>query len=248
MARSAEDCALLLGGIAGFDADDPTSVDAPVPDYVAELRGSVRGLRVGVPRGYFWEGLPDDIAGAVSSALDQLAKLGLTLEETEIPEWPATVDAVLVIIRCQAAAEYRGVLQERAADLIPQVRERLEAGLATPAPDYIEAWRTGWRLRRALARLFERFDLLALPARDQVAPVMDEGGKHSHRVSPKNFSSPLNVAGVPALVVPCGFSSEGLPVGFQLAGRAWEEATVLRVAHAFQRATDWHSRRPLLAS
>jgi len=248
MARSAEDCALLLGGMAGYDAADPTSVDVPVPDYAAELAGTVRGLRVGVPRGYFWDGLPDDIAGAVTTALDQLAKLGLALEEIEIPEWPATVEAVLVIIRCQAAAEYRDLLRDRPADLIPQVRERLEAGVATPAPDYIQAWRTGHRLRRALARLFERFDLLALPARDQVAPLMDAAGKHSDRVSPKNFSSPLNVAGVPALVIPCGYSSEGLPIGFQLAGRAWEDSTVLRVAHAFQRATDWHTRRPLLAS
>jgi aspartyl-tRNA(Asn)/glutamyl-tRNA(Gln) amidotransferase subunit A len=248
MARSAEDCALLLGAIAGHDPDDPTSSDVPVPDYAAELTRPVGELRVGVPRAYFWDALPAEIAHAVAEALDEFGRLGLRLEDVEIPEWPAAAEACLVIIRCQAATEYRRLLQERPTDLIPQVRQRLEEGLATPAPDYIDAWRTGWRLRRALARLFERFDLLALPARDQVAPLMDAAGKHSDRLSPKNFSSPFNIAGVPALTVPCGVSTEGLPIGLQLAGRAWEEGMLLRVAHAFQRATDWHTRRPLLTA
>ena len=208
------------------------------------LGGPVRGLRVGVLRGYFWDGLPADIARAVEDALAELRRLGLVLEDVAIPEWPAAADASLVLIRCQAAAEYRQILKERAAELIPQVRERLEAGLATP--DYIDAWRTGARFRAALGRLSQRLDLLALPGRDRVAPLMGEGGEHSHRLSPKNFAAPFNIAGVPALSVPCGFSREGLPIGLQLAGRHWEEGTLLAVAHAYQRATDWHTRRPKL--
>jgi aspartyl-tRNA(Asn)/glutamyl-tRNA(Gln) amidotransferase subunit A len=248
MARSAEDAALLLAAIAGHDPADPTSVDAPVADYAAELGRPVRGLRVGVPRPYFWDALPADIGRAVESALAELGRLGLVLRDVAIPEWEAAVAASAVLIRCEAAAEYRTVLAERSGDLIPQVRERLEAGHATPAPDYVDALRAGARLTHALGRLFQTVDLLALPGRDQVAPLMDEGGRHSHRISPRNFCSPLNIARVPALTFPCGFSPEVLPIGLQLVGRHWDESALLRVAHAYQQATDWHARRPPLAA
>jgi aspartyl-tRNA(Asn)/glutamyl-tRNA(Gln) amidotransferase subunit A len=244
MARSARDCALLLQVIAGHDPADPTSAAVPVPDYDAALARPVRGLRVGVPRGYFWEALPADIAEAVGAALERLRRLGLPIEDVEIPEWPAAVEASRVLIRCEAAAEYRTVLREQPEALIPEVRARLEAGAATAAPDYVDALRAAGRLRSALARLAERVDLLALPGRDQVAPRMDAGGRLLEPLSARNFMSPLNLAGVPALTFPCGFSAGGLPIGLQLVGRPWEEATLLAVAHAFQQATDWHARRP----
>ncbi len=133
MARSALDCALLLGVIAGADAADPTTVARPVPDYAAALAAPLPRLRVGVPRGYFWDALPAPIAGAVAAALDALRGLGLETEDVELPEWVPAVEASRILIRCEAAAEYRAILAERAADLIPQVRERLEAGAATPA-------------------------------------------------------------------------------------------------------------------
>jgi len=246
MARSAHDCAVLLGVIAGGDPADPTTAALPVPDYVAALAGSVRGLRIGVPRSYFWDALPADIADAVSEALAALRRLGLGVEDVEIPEWPGAAEASKVLIRCEAAAEYRRVVEERAGDLIPEVRERLEAGIATSAADYVDALRAGGRVRAALARLFERVDVLALPGRDQTAPRMDAGGKLLDPLSPRNYSAPLNIAGVPGLSVPCGFDGRGLPIGLQLAGRAWEEATLLRVGHAYQQVTDWHLRRPKL--
>jgi aspartyl-tRNA(Asn)/glutamyl-tRNA(Gln) amidotransferase subunit A len=245
MARSAHDCALLLGVMAGADPLDATTVETPVPDYAAELAGSVRGLRVGVVRGYFWEALPADIAAAVTAALETLRGLGLALEDVEVPEWPDAVEASKVLIRCEAAAEYRTVLKERAAELLPEVRERLELGAATPAPDYVDALRAGARLRAGLRERFRRVDLLALPGRDQPAPRMEASGKLLEPLSPRNFMSPLNVAGIPALTVPCGFDGQGLPIGLQLVGPAWTEATLLRVAHAFQQASDWHTRRAL---
>jgi aspartyl-tRNA(Asn)/glutamyl-tRNA(Gln) amidotransferase subunit A len=246
MTRSAEDAALLLGAIAGHDPEDPTSADQAVPDYVAGLAAPVRGLRVGWLRGYFRDALPPDIAAAVSAAMGELQRLGVVVQDVEIPEWPAAVDASHVLIRCEAAAEYRTVLKERAADLIPQVRERLETGAATPAPDYVDAQRAAGRLRFALRRTFQRVDLLGLPGRDQTAPRMDAGGKHLDALSPRNFTAPFNLAGVPALTVPCGFDGQGLPIGLQLAGPAWAEPALLRVAHAYQQATDWHRRRPKL--
>jgi aspartyl-tRNA(Asn)/glutamyl-tRNA(Gln) amidotransferase subunit A len=245
MARSAHDCALLLAVLAGADPLDATTVEAPVPDYAAELAGPVGGLRVGVVRGYFWEALPDDIAAAVTAALETLGRLGLALEDVEIPEWPDAVEASKVLIRCEAAAEYRAVLKDRAAELLPEVRERLEIGAATPAPDYVDALRAGARLRAGLRERFRRVDLLALPGRDQVAPRMEPSGKLLEPLSPRNFMSPLNVAGIPALTIPCGLDGHGLPIGLQLVGPAWTEATLLRVAHAFQQASDWHTRRAL---
>jgi aspartyl-tRNA(Asn)/glutamyl-tRNA(Gln) amidotransferase subunit A len=245
MARSALDCALLLDVIAGAEPLDATTVETPVPDYVAELTTPVRGLRVGVPRGYFWDALPADIATAVTAALETLGRLGLVMQDVEIPEWPAAVEASKVLIRCEAAAEYRAVLKNRAAELLPEVRERLELGAATPAPDYVDALRAGARLRAALRERFRRLDLLVLPGRDQTAPRMDPSGKLLEPLSPRNFMSPLNVAGVPALTFPCGLDQQGLPIGLQVVGPAWTEATLLRVAHAFQQASDWHTRRAL---
>lgn len=249
MARSARDAALLLGAIAGHDPADPTSADAPVPDYAAGLAEPVRGLRLGVPRGPLWEGLPADIAAAVEAALAELRRLGLAVEDVAIPDWEQAAEANSLIIRCEAASAYRAVLAERPGDLIPQVRERMESGAATPAPDYVDALRTGARFRLVLRDLLRRVDVLALPGRDQAAPRMDAGGRLLDALSPRNYMAPFNLAGVPALTVPCGFverEGRGLPVGLQLAGRSWEEGTLLRLAHAFQQATGWHARRPPL--
>ena len=246
MARSAGDCALLLGGIAGYDPADPTSADVPVGDYVAELTAPVRGLRVGVVRPYRWDTLSPDIGRAVEAALAEISRLGLAVGEVSIPGWEPAVEASHVLIRCEAAAEYRRVLAEQPESLIPQVRERLEKGAATPAPDYVDAQRAAGRLRFRLRSIFREVDLLVLPCREVSAPRMDEGGRLLDPLSARNYNSPLNLAGLPALAIPCGFDAEGLPIGFQLAGRAWEEGTLLRVAHAYQQVTDWHRRRAAL--
>ena len=249
MTRSAEDAALLLGALAGHDPADPTSADIPVADYRAELGRPVRGLRAGVLRGPLWDGLPPAIAAAVDAALGELARLGIRLEDVELPDWEAAAAAVTVLIRCEAAAEYRTVLAERGGDLTPEVRERLEAGAITSAPDYVEARRIAGRLAFALHDRLRRHDLLVLPGRDQTAPRMEPGGRLLDPSSSRNYLSPLNPAAVPALVVPCGFEQRDgrdLPIGLQLVGRAWDEGRLLQVAHAFQQATDWHRRRPPL--
>jgi aspartyl-tRNA(Asn)/glutamyl-tRNA(Gln) amidotransferase subunit A len=248
MARSALDAALLLQVLAGHDPLDPTSVDVPVPDYARETTRPVRRLRVGVPRGYLWDLVAPAIGAAVEVALDELRRLGLSIEDVEIPEWEAAADASLVLIRSEAATEYRQVLMERPQDLIPEVRERLEAGMRTSAVEYIEARRAADRFAHALRRLLTLVDLLALPGRAQTAPKMDQSGRLLEPLSPRNYTAPLNYPGVPALTVPCGFDAEGLPIGIQLVGSHWAEGTLLNVAHAYQQATDWHRRRPPLCA
>ena len=246
MTRSALDAALLLQVLAGHDPLDPTSVDVPVPDYARETTRPVGRLRVGVPRGYLWDLVAPAIGTAVEVALDELRRLGLSIEDVEIPEWEAAADASLVLIRSEAATEYRRVLMERPHDLIPEVRERLEAGVRTSAVEYLEARRAADRCGHALRRLLARADLLALPGRAQTAPKMDPSGRLLEPLSPRNYTAPLNYPGVPALTVPCGFDAEGLPIGIQLVGGHWAESTLLNVAHAYQQATDWHRRRPPL--
>jgi aspartyl-tRNA(Asn)/glutamyl-tRNA(Gln) amidotransferase subunit A len=249
MARSALDAALLLEVIAGHDPLDPTSVRAPASSYASEVAGArVGGLRVGVPRGYLWDQLPSVIGAAVEKALDELRRLGLSVEDVALPEWEAAADASHVLIRAEAATEHRRVLVERPDDLLPEVRERLEAGMRTSAVEYLEARRAADRFAHALRRLLGRVTLLALPGRPQTAPRMDESGRLLEPLSPRNYTAPLNYPGVPALTFPCGFDPGGLPIGIQLAGSHFAESTLLGVAHAYQRVTDWHRRRPPLCA
>ena len=248
MTRSAYDAALLLQVLAGHDPLDPTSVDVPVPDFARQAVQPATGLRVGVPRGFLWEQLAPGIGEAVEGALDELRRLGLSVEDVALPEWESAADAGPILIRSEAATEYRRVLAERPEDLIPEVRERLEAGMRTSAVEYLEARRAGDRFAHALRRHLDDLDVLALPGRPQTAPRMDGSGRLLEPLSPRNYTVPLNYPGVPALTVPCGFDGQGLPIGIQLVGRHWAEGTLLALAHTYQQATDWHRRRPPLAA
>jgi aspartyl-tRNA(Asn)/glutamyl-tRNA(Gln) amidotransferase subunit A len=246
MARSAEDCALLLDVIAGHDPADLTSVDVAVPGYVGALGQPLRGTRVGVLRGELWKDLPADMVKALEQALRALGSLRIEVVDVDVRAWEPAAAVSQLLVRCEAAADYRQVLKERPGDLIPQVRERLEAGLATPAPDYVEAQRAAARLRAELSALFTRIDILALPGRERTAPRIDAGGRHLDPLGGPRYTAPLNLAGLPVLTLPCGFDSQGLPIGIQLAGRAWDEGRTLAAGYAFQRITDWHTRRPPL--
>jgi aspartyl-tRNA(Asn)/glutamyl-tRNA(Gln) amidotransferase subunit A len=244
MARSAMDAALLLQVLAGHDPLDRTSVDAPVPDFARETARPVRGLRVAVPRGYLWDRIAPAIGAAVEAALEELRRLGLAVADVDLPGWEAAAEACAVLIRSEAATEHGHYLRGRPEDLIPEVRERLEAGVRTSAVEYIEARRAADRLGHALRRVLAEADVVALPGRPQTAPRMDGSGRLLEPLSPRNYTSPLNPPGVPALTFPCGFDREGLPIGIQLTGNHWTEGTLLAVAHAYQQVTDWHRRRP----
>jgi aspartyl-tRNA(Asn)/glutamyl-tRNA(Gln) amidotransferase subunit A len=216
-----------------------------VPDYTHGLEAALDGLSVGVPK-ELWRGLASDVGRACEAALEQLRHLGLSIRTVRVPEWDEAVRASGVLIRCEAAAEYERLLVERAGDLVPEVREWLQTGLATPAPEYVRARRTAQRFTSALTGLFRTTDLLALPGYDRTALRMADSGMLLEPLSPRNYTAPFNVTGTPALTLPCGFDAAGLPIGLQLAGRAWEEATLLRVAVHYQDSTEWHLRRPPL--
>jgi aspartyl-tRNA(Asn)/glutamyl-tRNA(Gln) amidotransferase subunit A len=253
LARTAEDCSLLLEAIAGHDPADPTTVDTPVPRWSAELEGGVAGLRIGVVAHLFEADVADErVAAAVEAALGDLAALGAAVERVEAAFLRRAEVVQQLVMLPEAAAAHLGWLRTRLADYGPDVRGRLIAGLLMPASAPI----TGQRARRALyeeARpLLDRFDLLAAPSMPVVAPRI---GEDTVRVGEEEllyrralipFNSPWSCLGLPAASVPCG-QVDGLPVGLALVGRRLQEGTVLRAAHAFQQATGWHEQRPSIA-
>jgi aspartyl-tRNA(Asn)/glutamyl-tRNA(Gln) amidotransferase subunit A len=213
-----------------------------------ELDGGVDGVRIGVVDELFGRADPR-VAAAARAAVDELAALGAIVEPIEVPLLDEAGTINQLIMLPEAANVHLPWLRERLADYGPDVRARLLAGLLLPPIAYV----TGLRARRwfnaGVDRLFERFDFLVAPAMPVTAPpigddTVDVGGeKIPYRLALIPFNSPWSLAGLPVLSMPVGFV-DGLPVGLALVGRRLEEGTVLRAAHAFQRATDWHDRRP----
>jgi aspartyl-tRNA(Asn)/glutamyl-tRNA(Gln) amidotransferase subunit A len=236
IARSAEDCALLLDAIAGTRTD---------------VSGGVRGLRIGVVEELLARADPE-VAAAVEGAVRELEGLGAEIEPVVVPwlEEAGTIQQLLMLP--EASSVHLPWLRERLAEYGADVRARLLAGLFLPATAYVTGLRARRRYRSGLDGLLERYDLLAAPAMPVVAPrigddtVTVRGETIPYRLSLIPFNSPWSLAGLPAASVPCGFV-EGLPVGLALVGRPFAEETVLRAAHAYQGQTDWHERRPASA-
>jgi aspartyl-tRNA(Asn)/glutamyl-tRNA(Gln) amidotransferase subunit A len=254
MARTAEDCALMLQAIAGPDPLDATASPRPVPDYVAALAQPVSGLRIGVPENYFLQGLDPEMEAGVRAAIEALRSLGAPVEEVRLPDPQTMSDVTNIISRSEATALHGHLLRERPQDLGAFTRARLELGLRIPAHDYLQALRLRARLARAFSEtVWSRVDLLVAPVIPEPAPPLeaaldgsiDEITIRQGRFS--RFTRPFNGLGLPALSLPCGFSRAGLPLAFQIVGRPFDEATVLRAGHAYQRVTDWHARVPELA-
>jgi aspartyl-tRNA(Asn)/glutamyl-tRNA(Gln) amidotransferase subunit A len=250
IARTAEDCALLLAVIAGHDPADPASLDEPVPPYGELLGEGVRGLRVGVVASLV-EAADPPVAEAVEAALAELRSLGAELVPVEVPllEHAGTIQQAMQFP--EATEVHMEWLRTRLADYDPDVRARLLVGLFV-TPETREA---GRRAREAaveeMRRVFEQVELLAAPTMPVLPPrigsetVELRGRETLHRLALIPYNSPWSLVGSPAASVPCGLVA-GLPVGLALVGSRLGEATVLRVAHTFQQATDWHERRPAL--
>jgi aspartyl-tRNA(Asn)/glutamyl-tRNA(Gln) amidotransferase subunit A len=246
MARTVEDCAILLQIIAGHDPADPASADEPVPDYRAALRTELRGLRAGVPRGFFFDGVDDEVAARVEEALRVLEALGAAVVEVELPE--AHLAPLNVIILLSEAYTYHAADERGRGDLYPpRLRSRIQNGALFFAHEYLNAQRGRELMRRAFVRALQAVDVLVTPTVSHPAGALDELLDAVEPPVRPMLTAPFNLTGLPAISVPCGFTAAGLPVGLQIAGRAFDEATVLAVAHAYERAAGWHRRRPPLA-
>lgn len=246
LARSVEDAAIVLQAIAGHDPLDGSSADEPVPDYRAGLRDGVRGLRIGVPDSFFFDGLEDEVEAGVRAAIETLEAEGAVVSSVSLPRIGEIPNAVTAMMLPEALAYHQKWLNERPDDYGESVRFRLEMAAAIPAVAYVQAQRFRemvvheWR-----EQVFSQVDLLACPTSSIGAPPIDES-ELSTTFNLIRLANPFNFLGTPAVSVPCGFTRAGLPIGLQLVGRWFDEATVLRAAFAYEQATDWHNRRPAI--
>ncbi len=246
MTRTVRDIALLLQVIAGYDPADPASADVFVDDYLLRLEEGLVGLKVGVPHDYFFDDLDAEVAAAVRAAIDELARLGAAVRVVRLPEARTAWDASSTILLCDAAAYHRDHLRQRPDEIGPDVRTRLETGTALSGCDYALARRTQAEWQRRLERLFEEIDILITPTTPIPAPRLDEAEALVAAFGLTRFTRPFNLANVPALSLPCGFTQSDLPIGLQLVGRPWSEAILLRAAYAYEQATPWHTMHPPL--
>jgi len=271
LAHTARDCAILLGAIAGADQNDSTSAPQPLADYEAALTGDLRGLRVGVPSEYFIEGTQPGVDAAVREAIAALRDSGAEIIEISLPHTKYALPVYYIIAPAEASsnlARYDGVrygLREtnetywdelektRGAGFGPEVRRRIMLGTYALSAGYYDAYykraqQVRTLIRRDFQQAFERVDIIAAPTAPTVAFKIGEKTDDPLAMYLEDvFTLPGSLAGVPGLVAPCGFS-EALPVGLQLIGRPFDEATLLRAGDAYQRVTDWHTRRPTLVS
>jgi aspartyl-tRNA(Asn)/glutamyl-tRNA(Gln) amidotransferase subunit A len=250
LVRTVEDAALTMNAIAGYDPNDVASSQVQVPDYTTALIGDIRGLRIGVPREFFEAPLDGEVAQVVRKAIDLLEGLGASVREVSFPLFEHAQAISGTILMAEAAAYHRELLARDGDKLYPPVRLRLEAGLFITAADYLKAQQGRALFNREARDLLREVDLLAGPTEPVTAPVLlsteVQAGDRTIGTTAAltQYSRPYNITGFPAISVPCGFSDAGLPIGLQLAGRPFDEVTVLRAAHAYEQATDWHQRRP----
>ena len=270
LTKSVADAAILLGTIAGHDPRDSTSLKAPVPDYAAALTGEIDGMRVGVPQEYFVDGMDPQVEEAVRKAIDQLAELGAEIHEIELPHTEYALPVYYLVAPAEASANlarYDGVrygIREEVDGLLemytatrgrgfgPEVKRRIMLGTYALSAGYYDAYYLKAQKVRTLIKAdfdaaFGQVDVIAAPTSPTTAFRIGERTDDPLQMYLSDvFTLSMNLAGNCGLSLPCGFDEAGLPIGLQLMGPTLGEPTVFRVAHAYEQATDWHTRRPAL--
>jgi aspartyl-tRNA(Asn)/glutamyl-tRNA(Gln) amidotransferase subunit A len=241
ISKTVEDAALMLQVIAGYDEPDPTTVNAPVPNYSAAMRMPVAKLRLGLPRAMFYEGLNPEVARAVETAIGVLRKMTQNVTETNLPPLPSR----LPIIGAEAYAYHTKWIAESPGLYQPFTRDRIIANAAgVKAPEYADALHETQVLRREITKSFASVDLLITPT--MVGPAESLADTRNFDAKGIRNTLPFDILGLPTISVPCGFTNSGLPIGLQISGAPWAEGTVLALAQAYERETEWHKRRPKL--
>jgi aspartyl-tRNA(Asn)/glutamyl-tRNA(Gln) amidotransferase subunit A len=269
LCRSAEDCALLLNTMAGFDPRDSTSVDAAVPDYTKSLNDDIQGLRIGLPKEYFSEGLSPEVAQVVQAAIGEYKKLGAQIVEISLPNSKLAIPCYYVLAPAEAssnlsrfdgarygyrARDYTDLLdmycKTRAEGFGAEVKRRIMIGTYALSAGYYDAYYLkAQQLRRLIAQDFERAfqscDVIMGPTSPTTAFKIGEKSDDPVAMYLSDiYTISVNLAGLPGMSIPAGFAPDGLPVGLQLVGKYFDEARLLSVAHRYQQATDWHKRMP----
>jgi aspartyl-tRNA(Asn)/glutamyl-tRNA(Gln) amidotransferase subunit A len=252
MTKTVEDAALMMNTLAGYDPKDPASANRPVPDFRDALDGKVKNIVAGIPRKFFYENLDGEVSQAIEDALEVLQGLGIETREVEFPYshlCAATTMAIAWPEGCSFHAQFSDRMDEYGAD----VRSRLEVARTMLATDYLRAQRVRRLICEAYAEVMTKVDVLVTPTIRIPAPriadcgeMLGLGASYDQRMVLSSLTRPFNVTGAPAITVPCGFTTGNLPIGLQIAGRAFGDEAVLRVGHAYQMATTWHLRHPRL--
>ena len=270
MTKDVEDCALMMNVIAGHDEKDSTSANVAVPDYTVEMKKSIKGLKIGIPKEFFPEGMNPEVTEATKKAIEQLKSLGAEVHEISLPHSPYSLAAYYVLAPSEASsnlARYDGVRyglrvpgenivemysKTRAAGFGPEVKRRIMLGTYALSSGYYDAYYLkALKVRRLIKQdydqAFEKVDVIVTPTVPN--PAFKFGEKTDNPLTmylEDIFTISINIAGVPALSLPCGLSKTDLPIGLQIIGKPFDEGTLLKAAYAYEQSTAWHRRKPTL--
>jgi aspartyl-tRNA(Asn)/glutamyl-tRNA(Gln) amidotransferase subunit A len=265
------DCALLLSVIAGFDPMDSTCCDLPVPDYTKTLNKDIKGLKIGIPKEYFIKGLDPEVESSLQQSIETYKKLGAVCEPTTLPHTEYAVSTYYIIAPSEASsnlARFDGVQygyrSKGSADLIDmykttreeafgaEAKRRITLGTYALSSGYYEAYylralKVRTLIKQDFDKSFQKFDCILTPTTPEPAFKIGEKADDPLAMYLSDiFTISVNLAGLPAISIPCGFSKQNLPIGLQLIGKPFDEETILRTAYAFEQATQWHKQKPKL--
>ena len=247
LTRRVEDAALMLQVMSGYDELDPASNKTPVDDFSSHIKDGVSGLKIGFAVGSYIAEADSEVLEAAAKAAQILKEQGATIIEVNTDFLKEAALANGIMTQADGAAFHRERMKEHPDWFGPDVRLRLETGAAFTSSEYSLARRTQAKVKRQCELLFEEYDALVLPTTPTPAPVLDGENAIERARQLTRFTAPFNLSGLPAISVPCGLTTEGLPIGLQIVSRAWNEARVLRAGYAFQEATQWHEIKPKIA-
>ncbi len=246
LTKRVRDAALMLQIIAVYDPLDPASVKMLTGDYLGHLLDDVKGRKIALGVGEFIETSDREVLEAVRDAAKVFESLGCKVQEEDVSWLKEAALANKLMTQSDGAAVHRERLKEHPELFGDDIRRRLEDGANTPLTDYILARRTQTEVRKSLELFFETYDFLSIPTTPIAAPTIEGHDAVEQAGRLTRFTAPFNLAGLPALSLPCGFTKEGLPIGLQIISRAWGESKVLNVGHAFEQATEWHKYTPTI--
>lgn len=248
MARSAADCAAILQAIAGWDANDPTTIDAPVPDYMAEVGKSIRDLRIGFDADYAFSGVDAEVCRALEQAIKVFETLGARIVEVKFPDYRDLVATWIMMCSVETAIAHEKTYHERAGDYGPDLARLIDEGRATTGLQTGHGLHKRLAFNGALAALFQSVDCMIIPTMPVPTPSLARMAEYGEDPSILNgilrFTAPFDFSGSPSITLPNGLDSAGLPLSLQLIGPHLAEAVLVRAGHAYQTATDWHRMQP----
>ena len=255
MTRTVRDAALMLQVIAGYDREEMTSIETPIPDYTATIAAATSQLRVGVPRAYFYDEIDSEIQAALGTALAVLQKLTASVRDIKPlatdEKYSSLVDPCRTVLGAEAYAYHQDWISKTPELYQPETLKRIRAGADIATPTYIRSRRQLDQYRRSISQVFDSVDALVTPTTAvppfSISDLGDPATLRTKELLMLRNTRPFNGLGLPTISVPCGFTRTGLPIGMQITGRAGEEATVLRLADAYELATEWHKRQPSMS-